>query len=278
MSTPEMKKICLPSRLSQACLAFLAPLTLVLWLFAAGPIQAQDHSAGDNQGFIGIEVKNSAAPRGALVVKVLPDSPAQHAGIKPGNIILKINKTAITSSADFYRATAKLSPGTFFDAGVIQNNTKVTRGVQVGHPPGSNQAKPLFKGSKKQVFGYMGKKTDKQTLKKQPGNTPGLTIIDLIVSKKTIAPGADFEIAMALLAENAREKGDNVRISMIYTMKKEGRVITAAEPETLTLPNGMPVNIMRTCRAKKEPGSYEILIKLEMAGIVAEKSVKFAVK
>ncbi len=61
-------------------------------------------------------------------------------------------------------------------------------------------------------------------------------------------------------------------------MKKKGGVLIAAKPETLTLPNGMPVSITRTCRAKKEPGSYEILITLEMAGIRAEESVGFTVR
>ena len=278
MSTPEKKKRGLSSSLSVDRLVFTAISIMAFCALAVGPVQAQDPSSGDKQGFVGIEAENSAAPKGAKVTKVLPDSPAQHAGIKPGNVIVKINKISITSSADFHRATVNLSPATFIDVGVIQNNTKVTRGLQVGYPPGSKQAVPQFKGEKKQVFGYMESKTDKKVDTKPSGGAQGLTIIDLTVSQNRVTPGADFEIAMDLFAENDPHKGDKVRISMIYTMKKEGRVITAAEPETLTLPNGMPVNIIRTCRAKKEPGSYEILIKLEMAGIEAEKSVGFEVK
>ncbi len=37
-------------------------------------------------------------PKGALVAKVLPDSPASRAGIQPGDIILKYNGTSITNS------------------------------------------------------------------------------------------------------------------------------------------------------------------------------------
>ena len=65
---------------------------------------------------------------------------------------------------------------------------------------------------------------------------------------------------------------------MNYAVKKQGRVLTAADPEKLTLPNGMPVNINRKCRAPKAPGRYEIFITLEMADVKAEKSVVFVVR
>jgi len=272
------KKSPRPGKLS-AHLLLPAILIMTLCVCAVGTIQAQeDLPDADKKGFVGIEVVNSVSPKGVKVVKVLPESPAQHAGIKPGNVIVKINKSVITSSANFYRATSNLSPGSFIDVGVIQNNLKVTRGLQVGYPPGSKQAVPAFKGNKKQVFGYMESTTADQPEKKKSGGASSLTIIDLTVSQNMVAPGADFEIAMNLFAENVKEKVDNVKISMIYTMKKKGGVLIAAKPQTLTLPNGMPVSITRTCRAKKEPGSYEILITLEMAGIRAEKSVGFTVR
>lgn len=272
------KKFSRPGKLS-AHLLLPAILIMTLCVCAVGTIQAQeDLPDADKKGFVGIEVVNSVSPKGVKVVKVLSDSPAQHAGIKPGNVIVKINKSVITSSANFYRAASNLSPGSFIDVGVIQNNLKVTRGLQVGYPPGSKQAEPAFKGNKKQVFGYMESTTTDQPERKQSGGASSLTIIDLTVSQKMVAPGADFEIAMNFFAENVKEKADNVRISMIYTMKKKGGVLIAAKPETLTLPNGMPVSITRTCRAKKEPGSYEILITLEMAGIRAEESVGFTVR
>ena len=264
--------------MSVAHLVFSVILALALGLCTVETVQSQDPVTADKQGFVGIKVENSTSPRGAKVLKVVPNSHAQHAGIKTGNVIVSINKTTITSSADFYRATAELSPGTFMDVGVIQNNTKVTRGVRVAYPPGSKQAVPSFKGTKKQVFGYRESTAVEQSPKSPLGSAPGITIIDLAVSQNIVALNTVFGLSMDLFAENTQKKSDDVRITMSYTVKKEGRILTAAEPEKLTLPNGMPVNIIRKCRAPKEPGSYEISIALEMADVQAEKSVAFVVK
>ncbi len=148
----------------------------------------------------------------------------------------------------------------------------------MAHPPGSKQAVPSFKGTKKQVFGYSESTVGVQPPKNKLGNAPGITIVDLIVSKNIVEPDTVFGLSMDLFANNTQEKRDDVKVTMSYTIKKEGRVLTAADPEKLTLPNGMPVNITRECRAPKEPGSYEISITLEMAQAQAEKSAAFVVK
>lgn len=244
-------------------LVFPALLALALCICTIGTVQAQTSFTPNKKGFVEIIVENSTSPKGAKVVKVVPNSYAQQAGIRPGNIIISINKTIITSSADFHRATSKFSPGTFIDVGVIQNNTKVTRGVRVANPPGSKQA--VSPQEKVSPF--------KSTFDK----APNLTITGLAVSKNIIKPGAVFDISMDLFAENIQEQSDKVRVTMIYTIKKGGKPLTALKPEKLTLPNGIPVTIIRKCRARKEPGKYEVLIQLEMANAKAEKSVVFVV-
>lgn len=226
-------------------------------------VQAQKNFTRNQQGLVEIEVETSSAPMGAKVVSVVPKSYAEQAGIKTGNIIVSINKTRITSSADFYQLTAKLSPNTFVDVGVIQNNIKVTRGVRVGSLTGSSKAV----SSREKVLPF----------NTQFNNGPNLDITSLEVSQNIIAPGAVFEILMDLFAENIQEQ-DEVRITMIYTIKKGGKSLIVAEPETLTLPNGIPVSIIRHCRAQKEKGNYEVSIQLEMANVKAEKSVEFIVK
>ena len=264
MSTSLKKTNFLPSGRSFIHLVFPPLLAMMLWLCTIGTVQAQKPFTPDQQSVVEIKVENSTSPRGARVVKVAPNSYAEQAGIKPGNIIVSINKTRITSSADFYRATAKLSPGTFIDVGVIQNNTKVTRGVRVANRPGSKQA--------------VSPQEEVSPLQSPFDSAPNLTITSLVVSQNIMAPGAIFEISMDLFAENAQEKSDKIRLTMIYTIKKEGKALKAAKPENLTLPNGIPSTIIRQCRAQKEPGNYEVSIKLEMANLKAEKSVLFVVK
>ncbi len=72
------------------------------------------------RGWLGVQIKRMSdevaqalgfdAPRGAVVERVFPDSPAAAAGLETGDIILEFNGTEITSLRDLPRAVAALSP------------------------------------------------------------------------------------------------------------------------------------------------------------------------
>ncbi len=51
-------------------------------------------------------------PRGALVANVTPDSPAEHAGIKRGDIILELDGQPIPDSRDLSLKVSMMAPGT----------------------------------------------------------------------------------------------------------------------------------------------------------------------
>ena len=73
------------------------------------------------RGWIGVEVQNlpdriqqrwhMQANGGALVAGVLRGGPADKASIQPGDVILKINSTPVTSSAEMLNDIASLAPG-----------------------------------------------------------------------------------------------------------------------------------------------------------------------
>jgi len=52
-----------------------------------------------------------ASERGALIAEVLPDSPAEAAGLKAGDVVLKMGAHALESSADFRNRVALTPPG-----------------------------------------------------------------------------------------------------------------------------------------------------------------------
>ena len=52
-----------------------------------------------------------ASERGALIAEVLPDSPAELAGLKAGDVVLKMGEHALESSADFRNRVALTPPG-----------------------------------------------------------------------------------------------------------------------------------------------------------------------
>ncbi|HEX5952506.1 MAG TPA: PDZ domain-containing protein, partial [Rhodanobacteraceae bacterium] len=72
------------------------------------------------RGWLGVEVGNvvvaadsglPAAARGATVLDVYPGGPAAQAGLRPGDILLKIGKQPITDPLDFRTREAELAPG-----------------------------------------------------------------------------------------------------------------------------------------------------------------------
>ncbi len=256
----------------------LTALTMI-FCFSSGVFQTP--LAQQASGFIGVEVEDAKSGPGAAIVHVRENSSAQQSGLKPGNVIVKVNSVSIRSAQDFNQAMAGRKEGAFVDIGVIQNNIKVTRGVRVMPAPGSGpqatggKTAPLKEG--KQVYGYMESTSVDDTPQGAAGSTADLSIAAINISSKRMAPGALFDLSLDLFARD-RKKGDTATALMTYTVKKGGRVIMDKPAETLSLPNGLPVTIIRKCKADNEKGVYTITIKLEMEGIAAEQSTGFQVE
>ncbi len=60
------------------------------------------------------EAYNLARPQGALLTRVSPDSPAQKAGLKPGDIILKYNDVLIMEASDLLNLINRARPDDIF--------------------------------------------------------------------------------------------------------------------------------------------------------------------
>lgn len=69
---------------------------------------------------------------GILVADVAEDSPAQKAGIKQGDIIIKVNKEKIKSAGQFRTQVALKEPGTQIKLTVLRNNKTVDIPVTLG--------------------------------------------------------------------------------------------------------------------------------------------------
>jgi serine protease DegS/serine protease DegQ len=54
----------------------------------------------------------TARPQGVMVIRVVPESPAAQAGLQPGDLLLKLDGTAITDQIDLRNREAALAPGT----------------------------------------------------------------------------------------------------------------------------------------------------------------------
>ncbi len=71
-------------------------------------------------------------PRGALVAKVLPDSPAEKAGIQVGDVIVAFDGRDILRSSDLPPLVGMTAPGTEVKVKVIREGRKRTLRVKVG--------------------------------------------------------------------------------------------------------------------------------------------------
>jgi serine protease DegQ len=76
---------------------------------------------GVTRGWVGIEVQDLSpelaesfdltATEGALIAGVLKGGPADRGGIKPGDVLLKVNQSTVTDSASLLNLIAALKPG-----------------------------------------------------------------------------------------------------------------------------------------------------------------------
>ena len=72
------------------------------------------------------------APTGALVSSVEPGGPAASAGVRPGDIILKLNGTEIRRSAELPRAVAELKPGSRAQVELLREGKRLTLSFVAG--------------------------------------------------------------------------------------------------------------------------------------------------
>jgi serine protease Do len=85
-------------------------------------------------------------PAGALVAKVLPQSPAEASGLQEGDIILKFNGNDITLSSDLPHQVGRVAPDSTVDVLIMRNLKKQTVRVKIGLLP--EEERPVKASSK----------------------------------------------------------------------------------------------------------------------------------
>ncbi|WP_425450585.1 Do family serine endopeptidase [Psychrobacter fozii] len=81
------------------------------------------------------EAYKLSRPQGALLTRVSPDSPAQKAGLKPGDIILQYNNVQIMQASDLLNLLNRAKPSDAFRAQIQRNGKQMMVSGQLAYAP-----------------------------------------------------------------------------------------------------------------------------------------------
>jgi serine protease Do len=105
---------------------------------------------GVHRGYLGVEIQpinqelaDSLGLKdtdGALVAQTQPDTPAASAGLKSGDVIVKLNNEKIASAGDLTRKVGGMQPGAKADVTYIRNGDEKTAEITLGALPGDKTA------------------------------------------------------------------------------------------------------------------------------------------
>ena len=73
--------------------------------------------------------------KGVLITEVIRNSPAEHAGIKTGDILIAIDDKAIDDWNTMLETVANLPPGKVVTAKMMRNGTATNLSVKIGKRP-----------------------------------------------------------------------------------------------------------------------------------------------
>ena len=198
------------------------------------------------RGFLGIflqPVSNDLAKsfnldkvEGALIVQVLKDTPAEKAGLKQGDIVLKYNDIPVKNVGNLINGISMISPGTEVVLTIFRNNKTIKVPLKVGSRPSDESKKEHFEDAlgfeiielndeMRQQFGYTEDKgivisdIDPSSPAAALGIQPGTLILS--INQEPISSVEEFYQVIDKVT-----KAKNKRILLLIKFKQAIRFIT----------------------------------------------------
>lgn len=220
----------IPSNLAKRIIADLEQDGTVERGWLGVQIQGLDQDLADSLG-----LKDQ---KGALVAQVMPDSPAQAAGLEPGDVILQYDGKPIGSLRDLTRAVADTKAGNAATLKLWRQGKAVERPVEIARMPGqeqtlaaSDQAMPEAEpGAPRLGLGLASLTDDARQSLNLASDVRGVVVTEVV-------PGSP-----------ADEKG-----------LQQGDVIIEADHQQVTEPRGMSAAV--AAAAKRGEESILLLVK-----------------
>lgn len=146
-------------------------------------------------------------PAGALVVNVMSDSPAQAAGLREGDVIVRFNGNDITLSSDLPHQVGRIRPGEKADVEVMRDGRLQTLTATIGLLPDEDQLARRSRGA--------------------PDADPADTSLGLVVTPLTQEQRSRWNLSSGVLVTQVNE-GPGARAGLV-----NGDVITMLNGERI---------------------------------------------
>ena len=180
------------------------------------PIQDVDENAAKALG-----LKDA---QGALIGSVLPDEPAAKAGLKAGDIIVRVGRDDIRNSTELLRSVADLKPGTDVKITVLRNGKEFSTTVKLGERASQGMSQG---GAQEEGGTSLGltirplNKEDARSLQ-LPANTEGLVILSVqpgspaqeaglrpgdVIQSANLTPVVSVDELASIVRKDGRERG-----------------------------------------------------------------------
>lgn len=161
---------------------------------------------------------------GALIGDVLPDEPAAKAGLKAGDIIVKVGKEPVTNSSELLRSVADLKPDTPVDVVIYRNGKEQTVSVKLGERASKAKTTPEIAKEENITLGLSLRPLTKDDLRglqlpadakglvitnvepRSPAAQSGLRTGDVIVSAN-LTPVLTVEDLSNIITKEAKDRG-----------------------------------------------------------------------
>jgi putative serine protease PepD len=89
-----------------------------------------------SHAYFGVRVQDSTAPLGADLAQILPDTPAAKAGLKAGDVVTKLDNSAVTSQSDLSAVIETKHPGDSMKVTYVRDGKTATVTVTLtARPP-----------------------------------------------------------------------------------------------------------------------------------------------
>ncbi len=182
-------------------------------------------------------------PAGALVAKVLPGSPAEAAGLREGDVILKFNNVPVILSSDLPHQVGRVKPGANAKVSVMRNGQRRNITVTIGELPDERSL-------------AQNNSTKKE---KSNGNRLNLVVAELDEARKDKWNLTSGVVVRRVLKGAASDAG--LMVGDVITMLNGKRINTVADLDKVA--DDLPVNRAVPMRIVRRGSPLFIPLKLK---------------